>query len=436
MVIEMYTWFPFQEYQQCGECRDLVLIDRWNSKGNGQFEKNADLFPHKIPKQFNGCSIKYVLIINSSTSWELEWFLLRKVFDSINVTELVQTRNANNDIIVSRYFGDVSILNSVDRGESISLPNYKKSFPHMFSTLRFYVPCPRKTVRHGNFYKVFAPGVWLLFFITCILMAVITIFLQRAKKSEYFNNLTYSLYCTWAVVTSVSVPQMPTTNKLRIFFFMWVCYCLTMSTVFQSFFTSFLIEPGTEEQINTIEELLNHDLELFADDEIFFRVFFFSEFGTRFMNAFGNQSGKYNSTIGEFFTHERSAIIASDLDMKLKFPRDLTWIEPCYFYFCDDFSRYLFIFNPRSPYYEAFNSKVLQFHEAGLFIKEIEDYISSVSKKSVLNVTVLESKFGKQTTEEYFIFNLKHMKVAFIIYLCGNIFSVVVFIAEVVFGKK
>ncbi|KAJ9590205.1 hypothetical protein L9F63_016694 [Diploptera punctata] len=255
MVSDIYTWFPFQKHQQCGECRNLVLIDRWNSKENGQFEEKADLFPLKIPKQFDGCSIKYGLFINSSRTWELEWFLVGMVFDSMNVAHLFETHD--HDFIFARSFADVNTFDAENIYNLTELSSYKKSFPHIFYNLRMYIPCPKKNC--GNFYKVFAPGVWLLFFTSCFLLAVITSLIQRTRKSEHFNSLTYSLYCTWAVVNSVAVPQMPTTNKLRLFFFMWVCYCLTMSTVFQSFFTSFLIEPGTEEQINTIVELLNRD---------------------------------------------------------------------------------------------------------------------------------------------------------------------------------
>ncbi|KAJ9590195.1 hypothetical protein L9F63_016684 [Diploptera punctata] len=434
MSSDIYTWFPFPKHQNCGESRNLLLIDRWNSQENGQFEQNTDLFPRKISKKFNGCSIKYVLNTNSSASWELEWFLLRTVFESLNITHLEETQDNKLDIVLTRSFGFINMSDIEDSNHMTTLSNYKTSFPHLFSRLRCYVPCPKRTVRHGNFYKVFAPGVWLLFFITCILMTVIIILLQRTRKSESFNNLSYSHYYIWAVVTSVSVPQMPTTSKLRIFFFMWVCYCLIMSTVFQSFFTSFLIEPGTEEQINTFEELLNTDFEILTDSGTIFH--FFVYFGFRYkVNEIGHKFRLPKFPIEEFFTHERSAVIASDLDMKLKFPRYWAWIKPYYFYFSVDYSMTFLYFNPFSPYYEAFNSRIVQFHEAGLFTKHIDDFISSKSE-SVLNVTVLESKLENETTEKYFIFNMKHMKVVFILYLFGNILSVVVFTAEVVLGKK
>ncbi|KAJ9601295.1 hypothetical protein L9F63_000517 [Diploptera punctata] len=429
MVSEIYSWFPF-EHGQCGECWHLEFIDRWNTKGNGQFEHNTDLFPQKLPKQFDGCSIKYRLFLGSTASWRFELFLLHTLFRLMNITHFVRIRGSGDyDLSFWRNFNDED-----DNLKDENIVPLRKSFPHMFSTLRWYVPCPEKTVRHGNFYKVFGPGVWLLFFISCVLMAMVADLLHRSTKCEYLDSLTYSLYCVWAVVTSVSVPQMPTTTKLRIVFFVWVCYCLAISNIFQSFFTSFIIEPGTEEQISTIEEFINQDLSLFGNSEGFF-VFFQLELKEEVNDEFLNKLEAFRYPIKEFFTHKRSGVIATDVDMKLHIPGYVSWIEPCFFYFSDHLSEYLLIFHPFSPYYEAFNSRVLEFHEGGIFTKLIDDYISSHSR-TLLNVTNIENKFRRESAKDYFVFNMKHMKVVFIIYLCGNILSVVIFVAEVVLGKK
>ncbi|KAJ9575809.1 hypothetical protein L9F63_007350 [Diploptera punctata] len=306
---------------------------------------------------------------------------------------------------------------------------YKISFPYIYSTLRWYVPCPKQTVRHGNFYKVFAPGVWVLFFTSCILMALITVLLH--KREKHFNNLSYSLCYIWAVVTSVSVPRMPTTTNLRTIFCMCVFYCLIISTIFQCLFTSFLIEPGTEEQIDTIEEIINHDLKLFGDIEVLYILFHFSEFIHGYSNELENKYVMSKSPIEDFFAQERSAVIASDLEMNLISPGNSSSMKQCSFYFSDDYySRYFVQFAGHSPYYEAFNSKVLQFHETGLFTKEIDDYISN-KPQSTLNMSIIVSKFKKENTAKYFVLNLNHMKVVLIIYLWGNMFSVLVFTAEV-----
>jgi hypothetical protein len=59
---------------------------------------------------------------------------------------------------------------------------------------------------------------------------------------------------------AVSVPQQPTTSTLRVFFFLYVCFCFAISTVFQAFFVSYLVEPMYEKKLETLDELLQSDV--------------------------------------------------------------------------------------------------------------------------------------------------------------------------------
>jgi hypothetical protein len=45
--------------------------------------------------------------------------------------------------------------------------------------------------------------------------------------------------------------------SLRSFFIMWVIYSLAVSTVFQTFVASFLVDPGLEKQISTVDDILH-----------------------------------------------------------------------------------------------------------------------------------------------------------------------------------
>ena len=65
------------------------------------------------------------------------------------------------------------------------------------------------------------------------------------------------MYNAWSIFIGVSVPEMPRSWKLRIFFPIYVCYCFAISTVFQAFFVSYLVEMGYGERITTFRELLD-----------------------------------------------------------------------------------------------------------------------------------------------------------------------------------
>ena len=177
--------------------------------------------------------------------------------------------------------------------------------------------------------------MWIVFFNTCILSAAIAVLIHRSAEGDsgYYRNFSYSCYTIWAVVTSVSVPEMPRTTKLRIFFFMWTCYCLVISTVFQSFFTSYLIDPGVLNQISSTEELYSKNFSLYADIETM--LFFSSKQNTNLTDLANMELLQlFTDSVApftDFLKNENSALFTTDIIMKLILPKYMTNLKPCHF---------------------------------------------------------------------------------------------------------
>ena len=87
-----------------------------------------------------------------------------------------------------------------------------------------------------------------------------------------------------------------------------------------------------------------------------------------------------------------------------------------------------------SAYYEAFNVRVIHFFEAGLLTHLVSNY--TVSNIKTVDIVIIRDKFKSDFVEslEYFAFNT-HFNVLFIILLFGYVVSVLVFLAEVVYGR-
>ena len=64
----------------------------------------------------------------------------------------------------------------------------------------------------------------------------------------------------------MSANTQPRSAPLRLFFW-WVCYSVAISTVFQAYLTTFLIEPGYDESIKTLEQILTSDMKFGFIDE-------------------------------------------------------------------------------------------------------------------------------------------------------------------------
>jgi hypothetical protein len=107
--------------------------------------------------------------------------------------------------------------------------------------------------------------MWICFALSLVL-AVITVrfisnYAQKSQLQEYksFSNISSVTKNIISVSLTGSVNTQPRSAPLRLFFFCWVCYSVAISTVFQAYLTTFLIELGYEEPIKNREQMLRSE---------------------------------------------------------------------------------------------------------------------------------------------------------------------------------
>jgi len=131
--------------------------------------------------------------------------------------------------------------------------------------LLWYTPCAVKYQRWSHFFNIFSVDMWICFAFSLVL-AVITVSCisnyrhkSHLHQSNSHSNIFSATTNIIAVSLSVSVNTQPRSAPLRLLFFCWVCYSVAISTVFQAYLTTFLIEPGYEEPIKTAEQMLRSE---------------------------------------------------------------------------------------------------------------------------------------------------------------------------------
>jgi hypothetical protein len=78
--------------------------------------------------------------------------------------------------------------------------------------------------------------------------------------------LPESISAAWAVLLGVSVPALPVSSGMRFPFIIYVWYCFAIRTIFQAFFTTYLVEPGYEATIETLDDVLRRGLKFGSYD--------------------------------------------------------------------------------------------------------------------------------------------------------------------------
>jgi hypothetical protein len=122
----------------------------------------------------------------------------------------------------------------------------------------WWVPCAKKVPRWKSITMVFLPETWITLLISIISAVVVIFGLVACEPMErrVYRNCANCAFSVWATFTGVSAPYMPRRTPTRMFLISWIWYCLAINIVFQTFLTSFLIEPGLQHQMNSIEEIM------------------------------------------------------------------------------------------------------------------------------------------------------------------------------------
>ena len=131
----------------------------------------------------------------------------------------------------------------------------------------WYTPCAVKRQRWSRFFNIFSVDIWICFALSLVL-AVITVSCisnnghkSHLHESSFYSNIFSVTANIIAISLSMSVNTQQRSAPLHLFFLCSVCYSVVISTVFQPYFSTFLIKLGYVEPIKTVEQMLNYEKE-------------------------------------------------------------------------------------------------------------------------------------------------------------------------------
>jgi hypothetical protein len=456
-LFNLYTWFPYDS-EQCGSLRKIVLLQH----SQQHLQKDAERLPPKIPTNLMGCPIKistshvipYVIntanitAADGNTKYlyrgiEIQYLLL--IGQALNLT-LVFLPPLDGDLVTVRLN---NLLSLRDRSSDVAIGHmpmhpYLMEFAdatrtYIQTSLRWYIPCARPVPRMERILSVFSPSIWLITITVLILTAFLfwiagnSRLFYSIKEFSCYKTLSYCFYNVWAVFMGVSVTAMPRSHSLRMLFFAFVCYCLAMSTLFQAFFISFLVEPGYEKQIETFEELEESGVSVAVHPEVetIAAATGYDKY-KRLKTSFTCE--EYDECQARAITQNNFSIIALQVHMEyiaLTLGKRLLGNK----YVCaldgnivsGGFSMYL---AKGHPLFKSFNVLIQHCIQAGL----VTNYWSQLNWNTSLRGAHSATDGSSDNSDMYFVFNMSHLAVPFCSLLLGYALSLIVLLAEVVFN--
>jgi hypothetical protein len=451
--VDIYSWFPYKG-NYCADNYDAVLVDQCSCETLDAFLHNVSLFPNKILRKFAGCpSTAFVEIVKPSVMLTdnytdsdgrtvlrfagIDVKYLSLVTEALNLTLnysiCVEKCNTKNHPILIQIIAAYKPQNS---GTNPLL--YETTIAYQFSTFKWFVPCPKSALRMEKVLSVFNSSVWftmlpvifltgLAFWISVRLPLGITM-----KESYGYRTVIHCLYNVWCVFMGVSVPEMPRTFRVRALFIIYVWYSFAVSTIFQSFFTSFLVSPGYASRISSLEDVIHSGLKYGSNEGVdkFLRKSGYVEHDVLNLDRF--ECADYEKCMERIFTEGDTTFVVptnlaqytatlfgktSDENMLCSLDENIFSVNV------------VMLFRRGHPVIESFNVVIRHCFEAGLGDKYWSDLLFNLTLQ---NMRKSEESECQNCSDMYFVFTLTHLRVAFVVLGFGHMLSVVVFVAELI----
>jgi hypothetical protein len=449
----VYTWFPFRSHDTCTDVREYVLLDRWLMNGYGRFVHNSSLFPPKIPNDLLGCTFRastynnepYVEIsevpepeTNSSRKHYsgIEVKVLRVIAETMNATLVFQDTASRNGYMwgyrlqngtVTGILGDVLYgrsdiaLSSMPKGFDILETILESTMSYFGSALLWYFRCPRRRERWESLSRIFSAPLCATVATTYILVVLLTWKMaehsnKRAlRESRLYLSVMEVFHTLFVVFVGAAGAEMPRTATVRLIFSVWLWYSFAISLIFQTFYTSILVDPGVLRQLENIDELLESELKLAYVHEL--------DHLYRDGNDVREQKilrrRKYCADVGSCLDQAAVkgdvATIANNLDISFRSNNShlLCRLE-------DDIFRFsLAMFMAKgSPLLARVDVIILRLLEAGLLHQWLQEHSAGLERET------------QEVEEKYFAFAVSHLSVAFMCCISGHVLSLLVLICE------
>jgi len=439
--LHILTWFPFSPPSgYCGAMNRTNTIDTWISDKQ-QFFLNKDLFENKIPPNLGLCPLKittihfppFVIFPDKNTTRlsdmrGIDMAMLQHISELANFSIVLPPRTENfvdSKQVDGKWtgaIGDVLYNNSdlalggwcLTLDDNLIVEGTERYFTEKFT---FFIPRPGMYPRYLSMTRVFAPDVWLLIFVLMFLAAItfrLVAVGQTTVECDTYKDISNCLLSAWSVVLGVGVHKMPLSQPLRGLFFLWLTYSLAIYTVFQTYVTTYIVDPGHRYQIDSVDEIMESGLEVYVIDFLYELI---GDFLLKYPKSW-RKCGKAHQCLTTAFASPGVVMLSGKVFAEYK-SKELNFA----FNYHESSSNLLqfhivMVLKKGSPYLERINSIIRRLVEGGYPGK----FFTDVTKEKSLRCS--------SELDQYVPISLDQLQSAFVVMLVGLSISLLLFFGE------
>ncbi|KAJ9579533.1 hypothetical protein L9F63_004792 [Diploptera punctata] len=464
-TLDVYTWFPYSIPGRCADVKDATLLDQWIFDIETQgFLYNVQLFPEKVPSDLHGCPlristfdyppfifrIKYLDDDTITFERGLEFKLIEQMAQTTNMTMMFRKappdgskwgfllENGSWTGIAREIMEDYSDIGMAGWWYRCHLIKEMECLtPHLIDACRWFVPCSKPYPRWMSTTRVFKQSLWLSFLSAYVLVSLVmwkvvkvsNSISQKPIENQAYTSLVKCFLNFWAIILEESASNNPPhVGVIRTIFLVWVLYCWAVNTVYQTFLTSFLIDPGLQHAISSEEEIFASKIEYGIPETIVSIVPGLSDRRYRHRDHCDDLQGcrdrlAFKSDFALFFSRYNMEYLAAAKYMAADGKSLVCKFDEVY---CNQLT--IMPVPTGLILLERFNDIILHVLQSGL----MEYWWRNLRYTATLELSMTIS----EPVGEYIKLTLEHLQSAFYLLFIGYIISVVIFISEIICSSK
>ncbi|PSN42422.1 Ionotropic receptor 601 [Blattella germanica] len=449
-LFDIYSAFPYRD-GSCGKINNVMKVDQC-FLGKHTFLKNDNLFPNKVPTNLNKCPVVIstvglepylILSRNYTENLNRDLFrvdglgteLLKLSAEKMNFTALFlePTFTVDARLIIQEVTRVQNGVSEVLAGATPLIANtlafFDGTIPFIFDTINWFVPCPKPIARMKRVLSVFTVSSWVAMAVVHLVTSVVFCWanLSSEGREQSFQSLSDALLHTWAVMMGLSFLHVPKALHLRALLILFILYCFVMSMVFQAYFKSYLVEPGYEKRLETIDDLVESEFlygyikmaEVMASTMEYSELKRFASRRTECKDLRScTERIMFNGDLISTISFNYATYIASLRGVRYKREALCYLEEPILSGFI------CVLLRKGSPLLDRFNQLFRRCLEAGLLNRYWTDL---AFRTNLENIEIIENE-----SDIYFVFSVEHLEPIFWLLICGYGLSFTLFLWELI----
>jgi len=438
--IALSTFFPFNDPSNCLNTRPKVI----NKFHNHKFATNLVLDVESKFKNLNKCPIRLTTFHSNigvmkrnlpDGTYELYGFemaMINVVADKLNFTLDIQFRDGidewgsvfDNGTLTATFQDLKDRRTDIGMGDYFLKVNRLKYFDASVAYLNypivFIVPPGEGFTVFEKFVRPFEPVVWLI--LLFVLSAGIIVILVINLRFKYLKNFVFGrginnpLMNMLIIVVGLQQSKVPKRNFARFLLIMLIFMCFVFRSIYQGSLYQFLQSDGRHKEVQTIDDMLEHDYEICMHESFVDVVI--NNPKIQKMKQYIKDQECLDSLMSR---SKRTAVVGGRLNLL-----DYSRTHPDFPYkICPEnlLTINIVLYFPKNYYLrEAFDHKIGRLVSSGFVEHWLKMYDYTNLWKSI--------KKGPRAIK------LQHVKGCFYLLICGYLTGIIIFIAEIFVHKE